>query len=107
MIGTINNIKKRLYTNGFLKRYSCKDDFSVTLNAFISCTFWFVESLYLSGEKAEAIRIFENLLKHSNHLKLLSEDIDPRNGELLGNFPQGYSHAALINAVFTLSGKVN
>lgn len=104
MIGTINNVKKRLYKNGFLKRYSCKDDFAVPQNALIACTFWLVEALYLSGKKVEAIQIFENVLKHSNPLKLLSEDINPKTGELLGNFPQGYSHVALINTAAMLFG---
>ncbi|GAI58540.1 unnamed protein product, partial [marine sediment metagenome] len=80
-----------------------EDDFGKPKNAFIPCTLWLVESMYLAGRKERARKLFEDLLGHSNHLGLFSEDIDPYRKELLGNFPQTYTHMALINAAVMLS----
>ncbi len=104
MVGTISMVKKRLFKKGFLKRYLNKGDFGVPNNSFIACTFWLIESLYLSGKRKEAIHLFENVLKHTNRLGLLSEDINQNTGELIGNFPQSYSHIALINTAIILFG---
>ena len=54
------------------------------------------------GERDEAKRRFEHILEHGNHLNLFSENIDPRNGELTGNFPQAYTHIAIINTAIML-----
>ena len=62
-----------------------------------------IKSLYLIGREQQAIEMFEQLLKYSNHLGLFSEDIDFETKRLLGNFPQGYSHIALIDTAVTIS----
>jgi GH15 family glucan-1,4-alpha-glucosidase len=62
-----------------------------------------IKALYKIGEKKEAVILFEQLLSYSNHLGLFSEDIDFKTKRLLGNFPQGYSHLALIETAILLS----
>lgn len=92
-----------LMKNGYAFRYKNEDDFGVPRNAFTICTFWMVDSLALIGRTAEAKKIFENVLARTNHVGLLSEDIDPQTGELWGNFPQTYSHVGIINSAMRLS----
>ena len=85
-------------------RYKNKDDFGQPSSSFTICTFWLINSLYKIGEKEEATKIFEQLLSYSNHVGLFSEDIDFETKRLLGNFPQAYSHLALIETAMNISG---
>jgi GH15 family glucan-1,4-alpha-glucosidase len=103
-ISTVKVTKQQLMKNGLMYRYRNKDDFGSPSVSFSICTFWMITSLYKIGEKEEACRLFENVLKHSNHLGLFSEDMDFDSKQLLGNFPQGYSHLALIESAIMLSG---
>ncbi|MDD3907323.1 MAG: glycoside hydrolase family 15 protein, partial [Bacteroidales bacterium] len=73
------------------------DDFGKPTSAFTICTFWMVRALFVTNRKEEAYKLFQKLLSYSNHLKLFSEDLDFDSKEQLGNFPQAYSHLALIN----------
>jgi GH15 family glucan-1,4-alpha-glucosidase len=104
-VSTVKRIKDELCVNGLLFRYRTDDDFGRPQTAFTVCTFWMIKSLFLIGEQKEARTMFDNLLTHTNHLGLLSEGMDFKSKRLLGNFPQGYSHLALIDAALTLSGE--
>lgn len=100
---TLDVIGKRLMKNGFLMRYVEADDFGRPSNAFLLCTFWYIDALASVGRRAEALELFNNVLGRRNHVGLLSEDIDPRTGELWGNFPQTYSQVGLILSAMRLS----
>jgi GH15 family glucan-1,4-alpha-glucosidase len=100
---TLDVIGKRLMKNGFLMRYVEADDFGKPSNAFLLCTFWYIDALASVGRRSEALELFNNVLGRRNHVGLLSEDIDPRTGELWGNFPQTYSQVGLILSAMRLS----
>jgi GH15 family glucan-1,4-alpha-glucosidase len=102
-VGTVEAVERTLKRDGFLLRYKHPDDFGLPHTAFIICTFWYIDALATIGRKDEARKIFERVLAHRNALGLLSEDVDPANGELWGNFPQTYSMVGLINAATRLS----
>jgi GH15 family glucan-1,4-alpha-glucosidase len=102
-ISTVNAIQNELENNGLMYRYKNKDDFGIPKSAFIVCSFWLINALYKLGRKQEAKVRFEELLSHSNHLGLFSEDIDFKSKRLLGNFPQAYSHLALIETAIILT----
>ncbi|TXD84819.1 glycoside hydrolase family 15 protein [Subsaximicrobium wynnwilliamsii] len=100
---TVKAIEKELSNDGLLYRYKNKDDFGLPSSSFTICTFWFINSLYKIGETQKAKKLFDQLLSYSNHLGLFSEDIDFETKRLLGNFPQAYSHLALIETAINLS----
>jgi GH15 family glucan-1,4-alpha-glucosidase len=102
-IGTVKVTREQLCKDGLMYRYKNKDDFGLPSSSFTICTFWLIKALYKIGEKKEAVILFEQLLSYSNHLGLFSEDIDFKTKRLLGNFPQGYSHLALIETAILLS----
>ena len=103
-VSTVKAIGRELSNDGLLYRYKNKDDFGLPSSSFTICTFWYINSLYKIGECDEAEKLFEKLLSYSNHLGLFSEDIDFKTKRLLGNFPQAYSHLALIETAINLSG---
>jgi len=96
-------VEKHLRKGDFIFRYLHRDDFGVPQNAFIVCTFWYIDALAALGRKDEARALFETLLACRNPLGLLSEDIDPATRQLWGNFPQTYSMVGLINSAVRLS----
>ena len=100
---TVKAIEKDLCRNGLMYRYKNKDDFGIPSSSFTMCTFWLINSLQAIGETKKATKMFEQLLTYSNHLGLFSEDIDFETKRLLGNFPQAYSHLALIETAINLS----
>lgn len=102
-VKTVQATKKHLMHNGLMYRYKNQDDFGLPTSSFTICTFWMINSLFKIGEKAEAKKLFDTLLSYSNHVGLFSEDIDFESKRLLGNFPQAYSHLALIETAINLS----
>jgi GH15 family glucan-1,4-alpha-glucosidase len=102
-ISTVKAIERELCYEGLLYRYKNKDDFGLPTSSFTICTFWFINSLYKIGEEERATKMFDQLLSHGNHLGLFSEDIDFKSKRLLGNFPQAYSHLALIETAINIS----
>ena len=98
---------KHLVKNNFTFRYTEEDEFGMPENAFIVCTFWMINALYLIGEKEKAKEMFNHILQCSNSLGLYSEDIEITTKRLTGNFPQDYSHLAFIQTVFLLETDYN
>lgn len=96
-VKTVKRIKDELFHNGLMYRYKIHDDFGMPSSAFTICTFWLVRALFVIGEKEEAHKIFDQLLSYSNHVGLFSEDLDFNSKRMLGNFPQAYSHLAVID----------
>lgn len=108
IIGTIDAIQKHLMKDGLVQRYNpakTSDGLKGGEGAFLACSFWLVACLCLIGRRDEAKGLFERLLALRNDVGLLSEEYDPKNRRMLGNFPQALSHIALIHAAFTLSGQ--
>jgi GH15 family glucan-1,4-alpha-glucosidase len=104
--GTIAAIEKNLTQDGFVLRYkpeSTGDGLAGTEGAFLACSFWLVDAYAYSGRSKDAERLFERLVSLRNDLGLLSEEYDPKRGRLLGNFPQAFSHLALIHSASVLS----
>lgn len=83
-------------------RYKNDDGIAGVEGVWSICTFWLAQALALIGELDEGERIFRHMLEHANHLGLFSEQLDPETGEFLGNFPQGFTHIALINCAHVL-----
>lgn len=102
-ISTVQRIKSELFHNGLMYRYKNSDDFGAPTSSFTICTFWLVRALYVTGNREEAREMFNQLLSYSNHLGLFSEDLDFTTKRQLGNFPQAYSHLALINTATLFS----
>ncbi len=104
-VSTVRAIEEDLSNDGLLYRYKNEDDFGLPSSSFTICTFWFINSLFKIGEEEKALELFGRLLGYSNHLGLFSEDIDFKTKRLLGNFPQAYSHLALIECAINFSKK--
>ncbi len=101
-VSTLVEYEKRLVHNGLMLRYINRDDFGTTTSAFTICSFWWAEALALAGRLEDAVALFERLQRFSNPLGLFSEDVEPSTGQLLGNFPQAYTHVGLIHAAATI-----
>lgn len=102
-VSTVLTIQKELEQDGLMYRYKNKDDFGTPKSAFTICSFWLINSLFKIGHKKEAKEKFDILMSYSNHLELFSEDIDFVTKQMLGNFPQAYSHLAIIETVINFS----
>jgi GH15 family glucan-1,4-alpha-glucosidase len=102
-VSTVEAYEKLLVEDGLMLRYRHKDDFGDTTSAFSICSFWWAEALAMVGRLEDAIKLFHRLERHANGVGLFSEDIEPRTGRLLGNFPQAYTHVGLINTAVTIS----
>lgn len=100
---TMAAVEKELKQGDYIFRYSEEDDFGVPQNAFLVCTFWYIDALAATGRKEEARDLFSAMIAHRNPHGLLSEHLDPKTGELWGNFVQTYSMVGLINSAVKLS----
>lgn len=100
---TVIAVKNSLFNNGLMYRYIVPDDFGLPGSSFTICTFWLIQAMFKIGMEEEAKVIFDDLLACGNHVGLFSEDIDFATKRLLGNFPQAYSHLALINTAILFS----
>ena len=104
VLATINATEERLTDKrGLVYRYRSEDGLEGEEGTFLLCTFWLAQALASSGQAARARTVFERALAFVNDVGLLSEEIDPVNGELLGNFPQAFSHTGLVNAAWAIS----
>src|SRR5262245_58282752 len=102
---TVEAIERKLITNGFVLRYdtaATQDGLPPGEGAFLACSFWLADAYVLLGRAEDARMLFERLLSLRNDLGLLSEEYDPAAKRLLGNFPQAFSHIALINTAHNL-----
>jgi len=100
---TVAAVERELKRGDYIYRYTEPDDFGVPANAFIVCTFWYIDAITRLGRRDEARALFETMLARRNRLGLLSEHIDPASGELWGNFPQTYSMVGMIKSATRLS----
>lgn len=106
IIGTVRAIEHRLMVNGLVLRYDTgetEDGLPPGEGAFLACSFWFVDNLVLQGRLHEAHAMFERLLALRNDVGLLAEEYDPRSQCQMGNFPQAFSHVALVNTAYNLA----
>jgi len=106
ILGTVTAIERNLLVDGFVLRYRTEDGgdgLPSGEGAFLACSFWLASAMHLQGREVEARALFERLLGLCNDVGLLSEEYDPRAGRFTGNFPQAFSHVALINTALTLS----
>jgi GH15 family glucan-1,4-alpha-glucosidase len=88
---------------GLVYRYRSEDGLTGEEGTFLLCTFWLAEALASLGETARARETFEAAVRHANDLGLLSEEVDSGSGELIGNFPQAFSHIGLVNAAWAIA----
>jgi GH15 family glucan-1,4-alpha-glucosidase len=103
--GTVRAVARELTSNDgdLVYRYRHGDGLEGEEGAFSICTFWLAQALAMIGERDRADRVFRRMLRHANHVGLYSEEIDPLTGQFLGNFPQGFTHIALINCAGALA----
>jgi GH15 family glucan-1,4-alpha-glucosidase len=102
-VGTVAAIERDLKHGDFVYRYVERDDFGTPENAFLVCTFWYIEALDSLGRRDEAVELFEKVLSTRNSHGLLAEDLDPGTLEQWGNFPQTYCMAGIISCATALS----
>jgi GH15 family glucan-1,4-alpha-glucosidase len=108
VLGTIDAVQRHLMRDGFVERYRTRERNDVDglrggEGVFLPCSFWLVDALLLAGRDDEALTLFERLLGVRNDLGLLSEEYDPAEKRLLGNFPQAFTHVGLVNSAYNLS----
>jgi GH15 family glucan-1,4-alpha-glucosidase len=106
MIGTVKAVEQRLVFDGLVFRYDTGggvDGLPPGEGAFLACSFWLADNYILQGRMRDARDLFERLLLLRNDVGLLAEEYDPRSKRQLGNFPQAFSHVALVNTAFNLT----
>jgi GH15 family glucan-1,4-alpha-glucosidase len=110
MLGTLKRIKERLVTDSLVHRYERTEEIKRLYHGlegtFSMCTFWYVEALARAGQVGEARWIFDKMMGYANHVGLFAEEVG-LSGEQLGNFPQAFTHLALISAAWNLDKALN
>jgi len=111
MVGTVSAIERELCEGGLLRRYGSDsvgvvDGLSGDEGAFLPCSFWLADNLILQGRLQEGRALFDRLCRLANDVGLLSEAYDTGRGRLVGNFPQAFTHVALVNTAHNLLGGV-
>jgi GH15 family glucan-1,4-alpha-glucosidase len=102
-VNTLRCIEEKLMRNGIVCRYlNVNDGVTGKEGGFGICSFWLVENYAKSGQVEKAVKTFEQLLSYASPTGLFSEEIDPDSFELIGNYPQGFSHIGLINAALAI-----
>jgi GH15 family glucan-1,4-alpha-glucosidase len=105
MLGTIEAIEQDLMRDGLLLRYRTQtgvDGLAGTEHPFLACSFWLVSAYAGAGRRADAHALFDRLARLCNDVGLLSEEYDPAERRMVGNFPQAFSHLTLVQAAFRL-----
>jgi GH15 family glucan-1,4-alpha-glucosidase len=106
VLGTVEAIQRELVVDGFVARYPTRpevDGLPPGEGVFLPCSFWLADNLALIGRTDEARRLFERLVGLCNDVGLLSEEYDVKARRLVGNFPQAFTHVALVNTALNLS----
>jgi GH15 family glucan-1,4-alpha-glucosidase len=104
VLSTIAAIEERLTDErGLVYRYRAQDGLEGEEGTFLLCTFWLAQALATTGQTDHARTVFERAAAYVNDVGLLAEEVDPTNGELLGNFPQAFSHIGLVNAAWAIA----
>ena len=105
VIGTIAAVERGLMRDGLVLRYdsgATDDGLPPGEGAFLACSFWLADAYILTGRRDDARALYERLLSFRNDLGLMSEEYDPRGKRMLGNFPQAFSHIAMVNTAHNL-----
>ena len=113
VVGTVDAIQRELMRDGFVERYRADDD-NVDVDGlppgegvFLPCSFWLVAVLAQQGRMDEAVKLYEQLLSLGNDLGLIAEEYDTERNRLVGNFPQAFTHLALVETAFTLQKRLD
>jgi GH15 family glucan-1,4-alpha-glucosidase len=99
-------LENRLVDDSLVFRYLSPDGLEGGEGTFCMCSFWYVECLARSGDVSKARFVFEKMLGYANHVGLFSEELGP-SAEQLGNFPQAFTHMALISSAFELNRRLD
>ena len=106
IVGTVAAIEDRLLRHGLVQRYDTaisEDGLPAGEGVFLACSFWLADAYLMLGRRDDALELFERMLSLCNDVGLLSEEYEPRTNQLVGNFPQAFSHLALVNTASNLS----
>jgi len=109
VVGTIEAVERNLLVDGFVRRYNTEetaDGLPPGEGVFLACSFWLVDVYLLQNRRRKAERLFKRLVSLCNDVGLLSEEYDPEAKRLVGNFPQAFTHVALINSAFNLTREI-
>ena len=105
VLGTTAAVEKELFKDGYVLRYNTQDGsdgLPPGEGAFLACSFWLVDNWHMQGRQADAKALFDKLIALRNDVGLLSEEYDPRAGRMTGNFPQAFSHTAMIGSAMNM-----